>query len=483
MRNRYTPGLFAGIAVLSIGLRPPSPVLAGRGSLDPAPAIKAHTVESLPGFMHTDLFRDIAARQNPVVVAIATRAQVTAVPGAESLQWLFDRPLAEGRIERGMGSGVVIGREGEILTNNHVVAGADVIDVALIGAGTRTFRATVIGRDPLSDTALIKLQNPPADLAVATLGDSDALEPGDWVMAIGSPFGLGQSVTVGVVSHEGRPIQTDHGRWLKLIQTDASINPGNSGGPLINTSGEVVGLNTAILNEDGSIGIGFAVPINVIKTLLPELRAGKVVRGCIGVHVRSEPLTSDDARSLGLPGPDGALVIAVELESPAARTGVRAGDLIVEFAGMPLSAPDDFMARLSATPPGTQTTLAIIRDGERRWLPVTVAELAREPEQKAQPASAPAADFGLDLGDRTPSIAATLRLPPALEGALVYDVEPDGAADLAGVRLGDLVRRINRSTIRSAAEGNRVLQTIRADETAFLLIWREGNEALVELRP
>jgi len=199
--------------------------------------------------MGTALFRDIARRQNPVVVSVVTQAHVQAIPqNDEFFRWFFGLPPAqpESRLQRGVGSGFLIGNGGEILTNNHVVAGAEVIKVGLFG-DAKPYIAKIVGRDPITDSALIRLDHPPSGLPSATFGDSDALEPGDWVMAIGNPFQLGHTVTVGIVSYQGRPFQLEEGRWQKMIQTDASINPGNSGGPLINARGEVVGINAAIL--------------------------------------------------------------------------------------------------------------------------------------------------------------------------------------------------------------------------------------------
>jgi serine protease Do len=389
-------------------------------------------------------------------------------------------------VQRGLGSGFLIGPDGEILTNNHVVAGAEAIDVGLFGEESRTYRATIVGRDPLSDSALIKLQRPPVDLPVATLGDSDALEPGDWVMAIGNPFQLGHTVTVGVVSYLGRPFQVEEGRWQKMIQTDASINPGNSGGPLLNVRGEVVGINAAILGgaTGGNIGIGFAVPINSVRALLPQLHTGKVVRGRIGVQLRGGAMTDEDARALGLSKAGGAIVTAVERDSPADRAGLQAGDVVVAFNGTPVASADDLVPRVSSTPPGSRVTLTAMRDGRERTVHVTVEELALESEWGAvrQPAGAAGVDFGLRLGDVTVEIARQLRLPAGIDGAIVYDVANDSPADRAGLQQGDIVRSVNRQTVRNAADTVRELRRIESGASVFVLIWRDGNDILVQMR-
>jgi serine protease Do len=433
-----------------------------------------------------DLFRTIASQQNPAVVAISTRTRVeTPVPEDDLFQWFFGRPQQrEGRIQRNLGSGFLIGGDGDILTNNHVVADADAIEVGLFGQESKTYRATLIGRDPISDSALIRLQHPPADLPVATLGDSDALAPGDWVMAIGNPFQLGHTVTVGVVSYLGRPFQVEEGRWQKMIQTDASINPGNSGGPLINVRGEVVGVNAAILGAGGggSIGIGFAIPINSVKTLLPQLRTGKVTRGRIGVRLRGGPTTNEDAKALGLSTAAGAIITSVERGSPADRAGLRAGDVVVAFSGTPIANADDLVPRVSSSSPGSGITLTVLRDGRTRTVELTVEELVSGSERQAGRPPRATSDFGLRLEDVTPTIARRLGLASGMDGAVVYDVADDSAGARAGLTQGDIVRRVNRQAVHNAADAIRELRGIEPGASAFLLIWRSGNEQLVEMR-
>jgi serine protease Do len=366
---------------------------------------------SSPAPMDVNLFRDIARRQTPVVVAIMTRATESGIPeGAEWFERFFGRPLPrEPRVRREIGSGFLISRDGDILTSDHVVADADTVEVRLLGRATTTYRARLIGRDPISDSAVLRLQNAPVDLPFATLGDSDALETGDWVMAIGNPFRLGHTVTVGVVSDAGRPLEIERGRWQTLIQTDASINPGNSGGPLLNTRGEVVGINVATLADwiGDSVGIGFAVPINSVKALLPQLHAGTVIRGYLGVRLREDLTSDEDATALGLPSAAGALVMSVERGSTAEGAGLRAGDVIIHFAGAPVASADDLTSRVSATPPGSRTDVTIIRDGRANTVEVEVDEHALARPKRAKPRLEGPRDFGLTLGDVTASL-----LPP-----------------------------------------------------------------------
>jgi serine protease Do len=443
---------------------------------------------------NTSLFRTIAKRENPVVVFITiqsrTRApDMTQFFGGDDFFWRFFGGPAQPRdqIRQGLGSGFLITRDGEILTNNHVVAGAQEIRVGLFSDEHKTYPADVVGRDPLTDSALIRLQNAPRDLPTATLGDSDALEPGDWVMAIGNPFQLGHTVTVGVVSYKGRPFAVTEGRFQNMLQTDASINPGNSGGPLINVRGEVVGINSAILSGEGAggnIGIGFAVPINTVKALLPQLRKGKVRRSQLGVQIQSPPITDDEAKQLGLPKPDGAIVSMVQHDSPAERAGLQAGDVITEYNGKGVSDADSLTAMVVATPGGTRVPIAFYRHGSRQTASVTVEELqleedaqrARGDDRRSTPG------FGLSLDDLTPAIARQLDLPVETQGALVENVEPFTPASDAGVKRGDVILEVNRQRVQSAAGAARELRRISSGQPAFLLLLRGGNRLFTEMR-
>jgi serine protease Do len=385
-----------------------------------------------------------------------------------------------------LGSGFLINPDGEILTNSHVVAEAEEIRVALFNDERRIYPADVIGRDALTDSALIKLKNPPANLPAATLGDSDTLEPGDWVMAIGNPFELGHTVTVGVISYKGRPFATSEGRFQNMLQTDASINPGNSGGPLIDVRGEVVGINTAILSGDdrgGNLGIGFAVPIDTVKTLLPQLRKGSVQRGQLGVQILSMRLTQDDAKRLGLPKPGGAIISRVEPGSPAERAGLHPGDIVVSYNGQEVPDADHLTSMVADTPPGTKVPIVYYRNGKQESSTVTVGTL--ELEKKSRESSGQqGADhgFGLSLTDLTPDLASQLHLPGGTRGAVVQSVDPFTPASTAGMRRGDVVAEVNRRSITSAADASRELRSINSGEPADVLFWRDGVQQFVELR-
>ncbi|PWT82803.1 MAG: hypothetical protein C5B57_08070 [Blastocatellia bacterium] len=444
--------------------------------------------------MNTSLFRTIAKRENPVVVFITVQSR-RRVPtttqffdGDDFFGRFFGGPAQpREQIQRGLGSGFLISHDGEILTNNHVVAGAQQIRVGLFSDDRKTYPAEVIGRDPLTDSALIRLKDAPKDLPTAVLGDSDVLEPGDWVMAIGNPFQLGHTVTVGVVSYKGRPFAVTEGRFQNMLQTDASINPGNSGGPLINVQGEVVGVNSAILSGEGgggNIGIGFAVPINTVKTLLPELRKGRVHRSQLGVQIQSGPITDDEAKELSLPRAEGAIVSMVQHDSPAERAGLQAGDVITEYKGKQVSDADSLTAMVIATPAGTRVPIVFYRHGSRQTASVTVEELqldqsgqsAGSDERRSTPG------FGLSLGDLTPDVASQLGVPVDTHGALVESVEPFTPASEAGVKRGDVVVQINRQAVHSAAGAAGELRRVPSGQPAFLLLLREGNRVFVEMR-
>ena len=425
-----------------------------------------------------NVFRTIARTQNPTVVAIKTTTWLDPAE-QEDADWFerfFGRAFPRrSRVRREAASGFLISPDGDILTNDHVVADADVIEVRLLGHDTTTYRATIVGRDPLSDSAVIRLVGGPSNLPVASLGDSDSLETGDWVMAIGNPYQLGHSVTVGVVSFIGRSFELSEGRWQKLIQTDASINPGNSGGPLLNARGEVIGVSLATL-ADGfgdTMGIGFAIPINSVKAVLPALRAGRVVRGSLAVQLRHATLTDTDATALGLPAARGALITTVAKGSSADAAGLRPGDVIVEFLGTPIATADDVLTRVSSTTPGVRARLCVIRDGRRRTFDVTVEELSVPSARKPHPDENPRR-FGLTFADLEPGTG------PA-EGSLVEGVENGSAAAAAGIEPGDVIRKINTHTIRTAADARRELQRIPPGSAVFLLVRQDDEDRIVEM--
>jgi serine protease Do len=366
---------------------------------------------------------------------------------------------------RSLGSGFVIDEEGYIVTNHHVVKDAETITVIFYDESEA--EAKVIGKDPKTDLALIKVEVD-RKLPEARLGDSDALRMGDWVLAIGNPFGLKYTLTAGIVSAKGREIGA--GPYDDFIQTDASINPGNSGGPLVNMKGEVVGINSAIIA--GGTGIGFAIPINIAKELLPQLKStGRVSRGWLGVYIQR--VTPDLAESFGLDKAKGALVSEVTQGGPADGSGLEHGDVIVEFNGKPVDQFGDLPRMVAATPPGEKVTLKALRKGKEKTIKVKLGELPDEEATVAEAASGE--ELGLQLQEVTPELARTHELASD-KGLIITDLDPAGVAVEAGLRRGDIILEINQSPVYTISEfQKKVGEAKKGDMMLFLIKRREGS--------
>jgi serine protease Do len=489
-------------------------VVASRLDLTPGSFANALDVpvtnsEPLTGEIDAGTFRTIAREASPSVVSITTQSmrRVTRPMGDFfGFQLPFGREDDGAPSERpavGAGSGFIIDKAGYILTNNHVVEGADDIFVSLsnMRIGEAGLAAKVIGRDELTDTALLQLTDrPDGPLTVSKFGDSNQMAPGDWVMAIGNPFGLSNTVTVGVVSAVGRETQAAvRGRTEEMIQTDAAINQGNSGGPLLNVRGEVIGINTMIMSPSsgspfegggGNVGVGFAVPINTVRDLLPQLRQGKVVRGRIGVSLDRRPMSRDYAQSLGLPNTNGAEVTDVPAGGPAAKAGMRIGDVIVEFNGRPVTDNGQLVGMVTGTAPGTTVPVKIVRDRKTISLNVTVEELNLDQERARAARNDPrpnreaptSTDLGMSLQDVTPAIRQRLELPAGRNGAVVTNITPFGSAAEAGLQPGDVILQVNGQAVRNVDEATKALSALAAGQTARLIIWQDGRELLVRLR-
>ncbi|MCE5284192.1 MAG: DegQ family serine endoprotease [Deltaproteobacteria bacterium] len=377
------------------------------------------------------------------------------------------------RRQEGVGSGFIINREGYILTNNHVVEGADQIKVKLAGGDELAGR--IVGRDPKTDLALIKVEASSA-LHPLTLGDSDALKVGSWVVAVGSPFGLEQTVTAGIVSAKGRVIGS--GPYDNFIQTDASINPGNSGGPLINLQGQVVGINTAIIASGQ--GIGFAIPINMAKEIAPQLQKhGHVTRGLLGVAIQD--VTPELAKAFGLKEKKGALVASVNPGGPAEKAGIEAGDLIVAFDGKPVADSKELPRIVAATPVGKAVTVTLLRDGKTLDRQVRVAEMEEKAVETAKAAPAHKT-LGIGVQDLTPQIARELGIKGAA-GVVVTQVEPGSAAAEAMLQAGDVIREVNRKPVKNVEEFMRKLEQTKGQESILLLIQRGTGSLFVAVTP
>jgi serine protease Do len=383
--------------------------------------------------------------------------------------------------QQSLGSGFIVDKEGYILTNNHVVDGADDIRVTLLDG--RSYAAEVRGRDPKTDIALIRIK-PENGLPVATLGDSDALQVGEWVVAIGNPFGFGHTVTAGVVSAKDRTIGA--GPYDAFIQTDASINPGNSGGPLFNARGEVVGINSAIIASGQ--GIGFAIPINMAKSIMEQLREkGSVTRGWLGVQIQA--LTPELRETLKLSAEGGALVAGVIKGDPADKAGVKSGDVIVEFDGRAVRSDRELVSAVGNTPVGRKVSLKVLRDGKDLSFEI---KIARRSDEKDEAASSDEpelgeketgkARLGVRVQDLTKELAEKLGLDDA-RGALVGEVVEGSPAERAGIERGDVILEVNRKPVEDAAEFAKLVRAADPGKTQLLLVRSGGGTRFVTVKP
>ncbi len=409
-------------------------------------------------------------------------------PFEDFFERFFGRPAPEAPDEfRGssLGSGFVINADGYILTNNHVVK--DATDIVVRTSDGRDFKATIIGRDPLVDVALIKLSNPPKGLPTVVLGDSDAARQGDFVLALGSPFGLRDTATLGIISAKHRAGINPGGTYDDFIQTDAAINPGNSGGPLFNMRGEVVGINTAIVSPSIGSGIGFAVPINMAKSILPQLKEkGKVVRGFMGVSIQD--LTPDLVQAFSLPaGTKGALIQNVVPRGPAAKAGVQAGDVVVSFNGKPVDSAGTLTRAVALVPPGEKVDLGIVRKGGKVQIGFNVAQRPDEEETASkggggededETASNKSPKLGLSLAPLSSDVARQLGVSGD-QGVVVTKVADGGPAQRAGIRPGDVILELNRQAVRKPDDVASAIGKMKEGEMALLRVRRGDSAAYV----
>ncbi|MFQ5671963.1 MAG: Do family serine endopeptidase [Nitrospinales bacterium] len=435
-----------------------------------------------PNPVGSNIVVEIAKKENPAVVYVSTKTKRKEVARNFGIPGLPDPfrgfgPRGPRRPPRGgTGSGFIIDPEGLVMTNNHVVEGAEEINIKL--ENEKEYKAELIGTDKKTDIALLKLIRDKDDkgpLPYLRMGDSDKLEVGEWVVAIGNPFGLSHTVTVGVVSAKGRNIGA--GPYDEFIQTDASINPGNSGGPLINMNGEVVGMNTAILsgNTGGNVGIGFAIPINLAKGILKHLKKeGKVTRGWLGVMIQK--ITPELQKSFGLAQKDGALVGDVIPNSPASAAGVKRGDVIIKFDNHEIKKMENLPKVVAGTPPGKPVEVEVIRDGKNKMLSITIA-LLKEDEGRLASLGDP---LGLQVQDITPELAQSLSLEDT-EGVLVSSVKPGEPAAEAGLRRGDVIAEVNRKPVRSLAEYKGLIAHVKSG-TVLLLVKRNGSSIFIAVK-
>ncbi|MFC1868683.1 DegQ family serine endoprotease [Thermodesulfobacteriota bacterium] len=429
-------------------------------------------------------FSELAKKASPSVVNIST---VKAIKGRSQpplpfgpnhpFRDFFDRfyrdQVPREHRQKGLGTGFIIDKEGFIFTNNHVVEMADEIKVTL--SDKREFDAKIISRDPKTDLALIKIEDA-KDLMSLSLGDSEKLEVGDWVVAIGNPFGLGNTITAGIVSAKYR--QIGGGPYDNFIQTDASINPGNSGGPLLNTKGEVIGINTAIFSQSGgSVGIGFAIPINMAKDILPQLKKGKVVRGWLGVMIQE--ITPDLKDKLGLEVEKGALVADVTSGGPAEKAGMKRGDVIVSFDGKDIKESKELPYIVSATPVGKTVPVEVMRKGTKEIIMVTLGELEEGKETPVVSEAGP--NLGLTVEELSPERARQYGVSETT-GLIIVKVKKNSPAGEAGLSGGDIILQVDQVEVKDLAQFNRKVGGYKAGDTILLLIKRRNSTIYLTLK-
>ena len=438
------------------------------------------------GLIAPGSFSDLAARMSSAVVNIRT---VKTIKGGGRVFRQF-RPGPNGRNDpfrefydkffgerdqrefkqRSLGSGFVIDKKGFIVTNNHVIENADKIKVKLKDG--KEFDAEIVGRDPNTDLALIKIESPNG-LPVIELGDSNALKVGEWVVAIGSPFGLEHTVTAGIVSAKGRVIGS--GPYDDFIQTDASINPGNSGGPLIDMAGKVVGINTAIIASGQ--GIGFAVPINMAKQIIEQLKeSGEVSRGWLGVGI--QPLNKEMAEYYGIKDGKGALVVEAFPDHPAYKAGIRSKDIIIELNGMTIENSRDLTRKIAAIPVGSTADIKVLREGKARTFEVVIAKRDDKKMFAKGPRKEQESDLGIRVSKITPDMAQRFGIKEA-EGVLVLGVEAESKVAGAGVLVGDIIKEINHRPVNTVEEYNSAVNNINKGDVISLFIMRRNAGFLI----
>jgi serine protease Do len=433
-------------------------------------------------------FADIAERANPAVVKIDStsivKRQVEQPPFFNPFDWFFPpndryhRYRGEGEEEiprQSGGTGFIISTDGEILTNNHVVDKADKIEVVL--SNDKTYKAKVLGADPETDIALIKI-DAPDPLPTIPLGDSDKLRVGDWVMAIGNPYGYAHSVTVGVVSAKGRRLTSSS--FDDFIQTDAAINFGNSGGPLVNVRGEAVGINTAI-SVSGQ-NIGFAIPINLAKNILSQLKeGGRVIRGFLGIRISN--ITDELQQAFQLPSKEGVLVQSAEEGYPGAEAGLKPGDVILEVDGKKMNSSDQLVGTVSAKRPGEEVQIEILRDGVKKTVTAKLSERpsGEEEEGPSRQEETKPGKVGISVQNITTDVRRYYRLPSDLVGVIITDVKPTGPAAAAGLQEGDVITEINRQKVKNVAEYEKAVESAKGD-IVLVYVVRGDNSFFVTIK-
>jgi serine protease Do len=469
-RAAFLALLLASTALGGLAFATPGHAAATSAATAGAPIVPAAPEARLPDFA------DLVTQVKPAVVSITTKMQADAETPDSPFPFMMPIPQErQHRMIEARGSGFIIDASGIVVTNNHVVKGAKSVTVTL-DDGTE-LGAKIIGRDARTDLAVLKLEAGDRKFPFIQLGDSASVKPGEWVVAMGNPFGLGGTVTAGIVSATGRDIGA--GPYDQFIQVDAPINQGNSGGPLFTQDGKVVGVNSAILSPSGgSVGIGFAIPANVVKSVVADLeKSGHVTRGYAGLEMQS--IDPEMAKALHLTGPQGALVAGVEPDGPSAKAGVEPGDVIREVNGEAVTNPRELAMRVGSVKPGEHVTFAVMRDGKPLTIALTVAEMPREHQQAAAGEQGGHGKVGLALAPISPELREQLDLPKSAKGAVVSGVQPGSPAEQAGIQPGDVIVGVGSQKVASPEEAVRAIQAAGKGHDLALRILRDGHPVFV----
>jgi serine protease Do len=486
----FGSALFMGGAVFGYYFARPMGVMSAQSpflSKALAPEAMAQNKEITNG-----VFTKLAKESMLAVVNISTKQKVKSHASAdmddERTREFYERffpgykDAPKEQVKQSLGSGFVVEEDGHILTNSHVIDQAEEIIVTFgdghDSANAKEYTAKIVGQDPKTDIAIIKIQ-PDKKITALKMGDSDKLQVAEWVMAIGNPFGFAQSVTVGVVSAKGRVIGA--GPYDEFIQTDASINPGNSGGPLLNLNGEVVGINSAIFTggaSQGNIGIGFAIPINAIKSIYDDLKKGKVSRGWLGVMIQK--ITPELMGAMGLKTSKGALVGDVQENSPASKAGIKRGDIITEFNGLEVSSNDQLPKMVAVIKPGTHVKVKALREGSEKTFTITLGEL---PDDTGEKPAAPSKDdnLGLSVEKLTDEVAKRLKAEGSV-GVVVRNVMPNSPAGNAGIQVGDIITEANKIPVKDVATYSGAVGKSKPGDSVLLLIKRGKSTVFIAVK-
>ena len=465
------------------------PMSARASVAAPAPAAAALDDNSVAPLLSLDhAMETLAARVTPAIVNVAVTSKTKADTAEQQLpddmqqffgpgfgQFFGPRGRPQPQIEHGIGSGVIISPDGYIVTNNHVIDGA--VDIRVTMSNRKTMKATLVGADPLTDLAVLKVDG--GSLPSIPWGDSTALHPGQTVLAFGNPLGFRFTVTRGIVSALNRPNPfSDNARKPgEFIQTDAAINPGNSGGPLVDARGEVVGINTFLVSSSGAFsGMGFAIPTQIVKPTVDTLiRDGKVTHGYMGIGISD--VTPENEKFFNVSDATGAVVTQVEADSPAAKAGLKVGDVITKLDGQKVSDAGELQVEVGQKGPGTTIKLEVIRDGKNTTIPVTLEAMGSRDKEGNEVGENEhdKIHWGLGLADMTPDLRQQLQAPGSVHGAVIEQVQPGSSADNAGLQRGDVIVQVDRHDVQSAADVQRALGSVPKGKDALILVWSNGG--------